>query len=353
MPGKSRDGTHNETVPCGVRLRIAWALAWIAPCAAQSTVGSIDFFAAQDEDVNAVQARLSVRAGDAWGPETRARLTSEIRGLLGRMPSEVSSVCCDDSGRLLVYVGLADGQAPGVRLNPEPEEPVELPDEVVVQYRRLDSAWRQAAATGGDFAREDHSGGYALSFDPEVRAIQLRIREHALNSPDQLFAVALRSSNARHRAIAADSIGYGSHSARQIEALLACALDPDREVRNNAIRALSVLASSGVTLERAIPHEPFVNLLASGTRSDRTKSLALLAELTKGRDRAILEAICQRAWKPLVECARWSWSGHAYWARVILGRIGGMDEETVLAGAPAQTFVDAAIRMAPECPGPR
>ena len=46
---------------------------------------------------------------------------------------------------------------------------------------------------------------------------------------------------------------------------------------------------------------------------------------------------------PLVECARWSWSGHAYPARVILARIGGIDEATILAEASKAAFVDVAL----------
>lgn len=325
------------------------ALAALAPCAAQSTVGAVDFFANHGVDIEAIRAQLSVRAGDTWTSESRDRLASDIQRLLGRTPSDISSVCCDGGGKLVVYIGLADSSGPRVRLHPQPGEFLELPESILALYRRLDAAWERAAATGGGTAREGRKLGYALSYNPGLRAIQLRVRRFALENQAAVFAVARRSSNGRHRAIAADVIGYGQHSAEQIGVLTHCALDPDRAVRNNAIRALAVLASSGMALESPIPHDPFIALLASADWSDRNKSLALLAALTESRNGTILRAICRRALQPLIECARWSWSGHAYWPRTILGRIAGIDEELIRAEASEPSFVEVTLSRAPSC----
>ncbi len=325
------------------------ALAWLGPCAAQTIVGSIDFFASQGVDIEALRARLSVRSGDTWTSESKERLTSEIMRLLGRTPSDVASICCDGRGKLVVYIGLADRPGPSVRLRTPSAELSELPEGILLLYQQLDAAWERAAATGGDAVREDRTRGYALSNDPVIRATQLRIRGFALENQAALFTVARRSSNSRHRAVAADAVGYVDHSADQVRVLTRCALDPDPEVRNNAIRALSVLASSGIALASPIPHDPFIDLLASPRWSDRNKSLALLAALTERRNRAILRSICERALQPLIECARWSWSGHAYWPRVILGRIAGLNEEAIRAGAGEASIVDLALSRALSC----
>ena len=122
----------------------------------------------------------------------------------------------------------------------------------------------------------------------------MRIREFALRNPSQLFAVSRKSSNARHRGIAVDAIGYGSPFSRSDRRAYPQRLDPDPTVRNNAIRALMVLASSQVELLAPIPYALFVDLLASGVREDRTKSVALLSELSEGRDPLVLEAILER-----------------------------------------------------------
>jgi len=266
-----------------------------------------------------------------------------LEGLLGRSPSDVTTVCCDEDGNRIVYIGLADGPESRVRLNPQPTESLELDADLVILYDRFEEVLRQVVSRGDGLVLEDRSLGYPLSHDADVRDLQRRIREFALRNSSELFAVSRKSSNARHRGIAVDAIGYGLHSADQMGALTHSVLDPDPTVRNNAIRALMVLASSQVELLAPIPYAVFVDLLDSGVRVDRTKSVALLSELSEGRDPLLLEAILERGLVPLVECARWSWSGHAYDARVILGRIGGLDEATVLAEAGDPGFVDVAL----------
>ena len=323
--------------------RLAVSLLSVAACAAQPTIRAIDFFAYADEDIDGLRNNLPIRPGDPWTSETDQLLRTQLEELLGRSPSEVTAVCCDEDGNRIVYVGLADSSGSRVRLNPEPTELLELDADLVALYDRFEEAVRQAVSRGDGLVSENRSLGYPLSHDAGVRGLQQRIREYALSNASRLFAVSRESSNALHRGIAIDAIGYGLHSADQIEALTHSARDPDPTVRNNAIRALSVLASSQVELQAPIPYAVFVDLLASGGRLDRSKSVALLSKLTEGRDPGLLEAIFQRALAPLVECARWSWSGHAYHARIILGRIGGLDETTVLAEAWNSAFVDVAL----------
>ena len=315
----------------------------VAACVAQSTVGAIDFFAYADADINALRNDLTVRPGDPWTSETNQLLNSEIAKLLGRTPSEVGAVCCDEDGNLLIYIGLAEGSGSRIRWYPNPTGSLELDDDFVILYDRFEEAVRQAVSRGEGLVVEDHSRGYPLSQDADVRGFQQRIRKYAMSNQSQLFAVARESSNTHHRAIAIDAIGYGLQSANQIKALTHSALDPDRTARNNAVRALWVLASSQVELQAPIPHGTFVDLLNSDVRTDRTKSIAVLAALTADRDSGVLTAILRGSLAPLVECARWSWTGHAYQARVILGRIAGIDETTVLAEARNSAFVDVAL----------
>lgn len=114
-----------------------------------------------------------------------------------------------------------------------------------------------------------------------------------------IIRLARESSNTHRRAIAIEAIGYGLHSTGQIEALTHSALDPDRSVRNDAIRAPWVLASSQVELQATIPHDTLVDFLNSDVRTDRNKSIALLAALTEDRDSGVLTAILERSFAPL------------------------------------------------------
>jgi len=68
-------------------------------------------------------------------------------------------------------------------------------------------------------------------------------------------------------------LGYGRQSRGQIDALVKANLDPDDAVRNNAVRALWVLAGAKPDLALNIPLEPFIRLLRSGDWSDLAAQL--------------------------------------------------------------------------------
>ena len=323
--------------------RLTTTLISIAVLGAQPTIGAIDFFAYSGVDIDGLRSNLTVRPGDPWTSEANQLLKSEIAKWLGRTPSDFGAVCCDEDGNRLIYIGLADGSGSRINFNLQPTGTHQLDADLVILYDRFEEAVRQTVSRGEGLVVEDHSLGYPLSRDADVRGFQQRIRDYSLSNSAQLFAVARESSDPRHRAMAIDAIGYGLHSADQIEALTYSALDADPSVRNNAIRALWVLASSQVELQAPIPYATFVDLLASEVRKDRTKSIALLDALTEDRDSDVLTAILERSLEPLIECARWSWSGHAYRARVILGRIAGLDEASVSARAWDAAFVGDAL----------
>jgi hypothetical protein len=115
-------------------------------------------------------------------------------------------------------------------------------------------------------------------------------------------------------------------SARQIADLTDAARDPDAGVRNNAVRALSVIASSSQQRASMIAAKPFITLLKSDTWFDRNKAAWLLINLTKSRDPKLLAQLREEAMDALVEMARWHFSGHASFARRLLGRIAGIEE---------------------------
>ncbi|MCW5982416.1 MAG: hypothetical protein KIT09_30295 [Bryobacteraceae bacterium] len=123
--------------------------------------------------------------------------------------------------------------------------------------------------------------------------------------------------------MAADALGYARQSRTQILALARAARDPDDEVRNNATRALSVLASSGLAIP--IPTDTFIEMLNSGRWTDRNKATALLDALTVSRNPGLLQAIRSRA--------------------MALGRVAGLPEERLRELAwngPVESIVAAA-----------
>jgi hypothetical protein len=98
------------------------------------------------------------------------------------------------------------------------------------------------------------------------------------------------------------------------------------EMRNNSVRALGVLASSSERVSAWIPAEDFARMLNSGVWTDRNKAGLLLDVLSRRRDRRLLRVLRSQALESLVEMARWRDAGHASYARMILGRIAGIEE---------------------------
>ena len=176
-------------------------------------------------------------------------------------------------------------------------------------------------------ASEDDSEGYTLTNEPKARRAELAIREYALRNEALTLQVLASSSDARHRAIAAQLLGYGRQSDEQVDALVRASLDADGGVRNDAVRALEVLAGAKPDFANRIPPEPFVRLLRSGAWSDHNKASLLLLALTKGRDPKVLTLLRTDALDSLIEMARWRSVGHAEAALAILGRIAGLSED--------------------------
>ena len=110
-------------------------------------------------------------------------------------------------------------------------------------------------------------------------------------------------------------------------ALVRAARDPDDEVRNNATRALGVLVRSNRALAASIPPDTFIEMLNSGTWSDRNKAGMLLMEMTASRGSDLLGKIRSMALDPLIEMASWRRPHHALFARMVLGRVAEIPED--------------------------
>jgi|GEM_PF-777837 len=247
-----------------------------------------------------------------------------VKRLIGREPTDVARVCCTKSGDLVVYIGLPGRSFRPIRYNEAPKGTARLPEILLSLDEQIDNLLFKAVLEGK--AGEDDSEGYALAKDdPELRKKQLEFRDYARLNEGVIFRVVESSSDAKQRAIAATALGYLRQSDRQIAALVKASFDLDEEVRNNAVRALGVLASAKPGVARRMPAKRFISLLSSGIWSDRNKGLMLVFRLTQGRDPKLLRDLRSEALMPLVEAAQWE-TGHALGARVILGRIAVIDE---------------------------
>jgi len=305
----------------------------ITTCASEpKRLGEIEFFGYKGLEVAAVQAALPFHEGDVFPPPKakssdglKRQVSENVRQVVGREPTDISFVCCDAKDAWTVYIGLRGESYQALAFNPAPAGNVGFPKTAMKLQQEMDDAWMGAVMNRR--ATEDDSQGYTLTDDPKARKAELALRDYALHNETLILQVLASSSDAAHRATAAQMLGYGRQSDEQIDALVRASLDPADDVRNNAVRALWVLAGAKPNLAQRIPPEPFVRLLRSGTWSDHNKASLLFLALTKRREPQLLAQLRGEALDSLIEMARWRNVGHAAAALSILGRIAGMAEE--------------------------
>jgi hypothetical protein len=294
----------------------------------KSRVGGIEFFGTAGIDVQNVRAHLPIQIGSEVDinsiDETKRRIRESVNELTGTEPTDVSPVCCDPQGQLWIYIGLRGKNYQSLRYNKQLNGSATLPESVVALYRE---EMDLLAASIHNQATEDDSQGYALSTYPPLRAKQLAMREFAYGNADLIQRVLKTSSDSEQRSIAAQLLGYTNRSSQQIRLLVHASRDSSEGVRNNAVRALGVLARSVNEAAKTIPAEPFVNMLNSGTWTDRNKGTLVLEVLSRTRRRQLLNLLRRQAADSLIEMARWHEPGHADTARQILGRIAGIEEK--------------------------
>ena len=296
------------------------------------TIGAIDFYGQGGMNVDQIRGALPLKVGDQLSHNSKdemvGRLKAAIKRVSGHEPSDVATICCDDRGMLTIYIGLRGESVRPTVYNPTPNGSARLTSAALKVQHDAEQAWFNAMNKG--VAGEDDSKGYALSADPEARAKQLELHRYVARHAEMVRRVLETGRDVEQRRIAAEMLGYAGTSSEQIHALIRASHDVDDGVRNNAIRALGVVARSSREAAAIIPGQCFVDLLNSLLWTDRNKSAVLLSALTSQRDAALLACLREQALTSLIEMARWSYSGHAYSARLMLGRIAGMDERNVL-----------------------
>lgn len=288
-------------------------------------IGEIEFFGYAGIDLNKVRAALPFREGGEFsieaGEEQVRRARAAVERVTGHPPTDVSVGCCDHKGNWTIHLGLSGKP---LRYRPRPTGTARLPVGAINLYERFTDALTEAVQKGA--AAEDRSRGYALSEYPPLRSAQLEMRAYAVGHDALLRAVLEASSDDQQRVVAAEMLGYARRSRSQTAALARASHDRNSLVRNNATRALLVLAESSPKVAAEIPAPGFIELLLSGTWTDLNKASALLSSMTRSRNASVPAQLRRGEVKErLIEIARWR-TGHAEAARYILGRIAGIEE---------------------------
>jgi HEAT repeat protein len=143
--------------------------------------------------------------------------------------------------------------------------------------------------------------------------------------------VLAHSAPASQRALAAQILGYAPDKRTVVRDLIAAVHDPNDDVRNNAVRALAIIAKYAAAhpeLGIRVPGEPFVDLLNSLEWSDLNKGSWALHSLSEGEhpDTAAMAMVRAHALPRLIEMARWKDPGHAQLPFLLLARVLGIPD---------------------------
>ncbi len=309
-------------------------------------VAAIEFFGQKGIDTAAIRAALPFREGDELPQEAgvKERVRAVVLQSIGKAATDVAGVCCTADGGFLVFIGIPGESYQAFAYSPAPTGQARVSTRLEQLYDRLDEAIAAAVRKGGDAAKEDRSTGYALTKDQQVRSIQLELRRYAIRHEPEVLRVLESSSDQKHRAIASQALGYARQSGRQLLALTRAVRDPDEEVRNNATRAIGVLLDANERLAHQIPPDAFIAMLKSGIWTDRNKAAMVLERLTASRNPVVLGQLRSTALDALIEMTLWRAASHAYFARMLLGRVAGVPEkqlEELAWKGPPQAIIDA------------
>lgn len=307
-----------------------------SPLAAQSLrldtipIASIDFYGLHRIDDSTARHALDVHRG-APVPDSagRAAALARLMALPGVDSARFAPVCCTDGG-LMLYVGVEEHGASSPRFNPEPTGSQQLPPEVVDAGKAFERAFTDAI-TNGDFA-EDDTAGYALMHWPAARTVQLGFVDLANRYHTTLADVLQHSADAEQRALAAQVLAYASDKQAVVAELERALQDPADAVRNNAMRALAIialLAQRRPELGITVPYQPMIALLDSPVWTDRNKASLALFQISASRDPGLLAELRRQARPALLEMAPWHNLGHATASLVLLGRMADLSEAAI------------------------
>ncbi|MBZ5590958.1 MAG: HEAT repeat domain-containing protein [Acidobacteriia bacterium] len=311
-------------------MKFLWLLLLPAVLGADSApkVSSIDYYGLRKIPANRIQKIVGVSAGDPL-PPSKGDLEDRLEKIPGVVLARVQVVCCEGGGGML-FVGIEEKSAPHLALRSAPAGAATLPAAIVESYRELVQAVEAAARRGS--TAEDLTQGHPLAADPDARAIEQNFVDFTAHHLAQIREVLRNSADEEQRSMAATLIGYAPDKKAVVNDLEYAMQDPDEDVRASAVRALeaiAILAMKKPELDIQISPTWLVEMLNSIVLSDRTEATRALLDLTDSRPEATLAALRERALPSLVEMAQWNSLRHALPAFILLGRVGGIDEQQI------------------------
>ncbi len=295
----------------------------------QRTFHHIDLYGLRTVDVRLVHEALAVTPGEPLDYDrdaARERLLA-IDGI-----ADAKLIQMMIPGNEILLVGIEEDDAPRLELRPAPSGDARLPESFVTLYDAIMELGYEGIVKG--MSSEDRDEGYSLSQYPPAREKEIELRTLALEHAELLPRVLLESADAKHRTVAARAVAFLPDKPAVVRWLAPGVVDPDSAVRNNATRALLVLADwAGERDDFAIEldPQPFLDMLESLEWTDRNKASGLLYHLTKARDPELLARLRAQSIPALEEMARWHGGGYSFGPATMLGRLAGVPDDEVRA----------------------
>lgn len=292
-------------------------------------IGTIDLYGLKTITAQQVRSVLQLKEGDPVpGKKAAGEIVERLRAIPNVEDAALDFPCCDEKHRKTVlYVGIREKGTPPLKFRSAPVGDIRLPAEILKLEEEFYDALGEAVMMGD--AAVDDSQGHSLMANARARAVQEKFIAIAEKDRRLLRKVLRSSSDAHHRALAAQTIAYSSDKRKMISDLLYAVKDPSDSVRNAAVRALGVLAGyarKNPQKKLKISAAPFIDLLNSVFWTDRNKASLALFPLTDSRDPKLLKLLRRKALPSLFEMARWQSAGHAFGPLMILGRIAGISD---------------------------
>jgi len=295
------------------------------------TIGIIEFYGTGNLNITDLRNKIAVKEGDALVQIDQEAIIKNLKTLPGVKQTYVTTVCCDDKGRSVLFVGVSDKDAPPNPYNKTPTSNIELPKELVEASKKFNELMFEGIMKGE--SGEDRSQGHSLMNYAPAKAIQEKFIGYAEKYSTLLKNVLKNSSDADQRAMAAQLLAYAKDKNSIVDDLLYAVHDNDDAVRNNSTRALALIASysaNNPSLKiKNIPVEPFTKMMNSIVWTDWNKGSAVLLSLTEKKDEAIIKKIKEQALIPICQMANWKNPGHAMMGYLLLGRITGYSDEEI------------------------
>jgi hypothetical protein len=319
--------------------------------AQQFRVGSKDIYGNRHISSSVVFSAFDIKEGDSINAVQydKKPAADKIRLATGARHVSINLVCCDINGDLMIYLGM--GETDDVNMyNKQPRQHARLPAKMIAAYNDYERQLEPAIKKGE--ASEDDSNGYALIKYLPARQEQNKFIVFAKQYQALLCAVIRNSVYQRDRAAATQVIAYSADKRKAIDCLIYAVNDNNDEVRNNAARALEILAGylhKHPEVKISIPAAPFIKMMNSPEWTDRNKAASVLLQLTESRDRALLNELKQKCLPSIIEMAKWKDRAHAFFTFVILGRIAGIDDQQLNTSNNSPDYLSLVDSMEEKC----